>query len=63
MVAEPFRMFNCAQPECRRQVLVCRRCDRGQRYCGRDCAELERKRQVRVAAELVNDRETRAFMN
>lgn len=38
MVEEPLRIFACARPECRRQVLVCRRCDRGQRYCGRGCA-------------------------
>jgi hypothetical protein len=42
-------MFNCARVECHRQVLVCRRCDRGQRYCGRECAELQRRVQVRLA--------------
>jgi len=30
------RMFVCAL--CRSQVVVCRRCDRGQIYCGRSCA-------------------------
>jgi hypothetical protein len=35
------RLFLCGR--CRRQVLVCRRCDRGQVYCGPDCA-LEKRR-------------------
>jgi hypothetical protein len=30
------RMFVCAL--CRAQVVLCRRCDRGQIYCGRSCA-------------------------
>lgn len=30
------RMYVCAL--CRAQVIVCRRCDRGQIYCGRSCA-------------------------
>lgn len=30
------RLFLCGR--CRRQVLVCRRCDRGQTYCGQNCA-------------------------
>lgn len=42
------RMFLCAH--CRRQVLVCRRCDRGQVYCARTCADdirHERQREAR----------------
>ncbi len=35
------RLFLCVR--CRCQTLVCRRCDRGQVYCGRDCA-LEARR-------------------
>ncbi len=35
------RFFICAR--CRCQALVCSRCDRGQVYCGRDCA-LEARR-------------------
>jgi hypothetical protein len=30
------RLFLCGR--CRRQVVICRRCDHGQVYCGRDCA-------------------------
>jgi hypothetical protein len=38
------RMFLCLR--CRRQLLICRRCDRGQVYCGQDCAlEVRRSRQ------------------
>jgi len=38
------RLFLCGR--CRQQVLICRRCDRGQVYCGRDCAvEVRRSRQ------------------
>ncbi len=34
-------MFNCAR--CREQVRLCRSCDRGNRYCGRECALLNRR--------------------
>lgn len=37
----PGRQFLCAR--CRKQVVLCSRCDRGNRYCGRACA-----RQARV---------------
>lgn len=38
------RFFLCDL--CRRQVVICNRCDRGQVYCGRDCAlEVRRCRQ------------------
>jgi hypothetical protein len=38
------RLFLCSR--CRQQVLICRRCDRGQIYCGQDCAlEVRRSRQ------------------
>jgi hypothetical protein len=40
------RLFLCAC--CREQVLVCRRCDRGQRYC-RSCAKEARRASVREA--------------
>lgn len=35
------RFFLCAR--CRSQVLVCRRCDRGQIYCGALCSEAARR--------------------
>ena len=40
------RLFLCAC--CREQVLICRRCDRGQRYC-RTCAKEARRASVREA--------------
>ena len=43
----PCRMFLCAR--CRRQVLVCRRCDRGQIYCAGTCAGEARREAQRAA--------------
>ena len=43
------RFYLCAR--CRSQTLVCRRCDRGQIYCGRACAlEVRRCRQREARA-------------
>ena len=36
------RLFLCAR--CRRQVLICSVCDRGQQYCGARCSDLGPKR-------------------
>jgi len=41
------RSFLCSR--CRRQVVICRRCDRGQVYCGPDCALEVRRRNQREA--------------
>lgn len=41
------RMFVCAA--CRAQVVLCRRCDRGQIYCGRPCAAAARRAAQRAA--------------
>ena len=41
------RLFLCGR--CRRQVVICRRCDRGQVYCGPDCALEVRRRNQREA--------------
>jgi len=38
------RLFNCAG--CRRQVVICSHCDRGNRYCGPGCAQAARRRSV-----------------
>jgi hypothetical protein len=40
-------MFLCAS--CRVQVVLCRRCDRGQIYCGRACAAAARRAAQRAA--------------
>ena len=42
-----YRMFLCAR--CRAQVIVCRRCDRGQIYCAGACAQEARRDNQRQA--------------
>jgi hypothetical protein len=44
----PARLFVCAR--CREQVLLCSRCDRGQRYCGRVCSRAARRQSLCAAA-------------
>lgn len=41
------RMFLCAR--CRAQVFICRRCDRGQRYCTVQCSRISRRENQREA--------------
>ena len=43
------RLFACVR--CRAQVIVCRRCDRGQIYCDGDCAQVSRQASLREAAQ------------
>jgi transposase len=43
----PARLFHCAR--CRAQVLICSRCDRGNLYCGRICAQQARRESLRAA--------------
>ena len=43
------RLFVCAR--CRAQVIVCRRCDRGQIYCDGDCSQVARQASMREAAQ------------
>ena len=45
----PARLFVCAG--CRAQVVLCSRCDRGQRYCQRACAERARRSKQREAGQ------------
>ena len=40
-------MLNCAR--CHRLVVICRHCDRGQRYCSSGCAQVQRRHSVREA--------------
>ena len=40
-------MLNCAR--CHRLVVICRHCDRGQRYCSAGCAQVQRRHSVREA--------------
>lgn len=41
------RLYHCARCHC--QVLLCRRCDRGQVYCADDCARQARRDSLRRA--------------
>jgi hypothetical protein len=41
------RLYNCAR--CAQQVQICRRCDRGNRYCAGSCAQLRRRESLRRA--------------
>ena len=43
------RLFLCAR--CREQVVLCRRCDRGQRYCGQECSDATRQDRQRAAGQ------------
>jgi hypothetical protein len=36
---------------CQAQVLLCRQCDRGQQYCGRECSNQARRERRREAAQ------------
>ena len=45
---ESARLFHCAR--CRRQVVICRRCDRGNIYCGRQCSHSARRESLGAAA-------------
>lgn len=43
------RLFLCARCQC--QVLICPRCDRGNRYCGVRCAKAARRAATRAAGQ------------
>ncbi len=46
---QPARLYLCAR--CRIQVILCSRCDRGNRYCGRACWRQARTEARRQAAQ------------
>ena len=48
LAESPGRLFVCAR--CRVPVVLCSRCDRGQRYCGRTCSRAARRGSTREAA-------------
>ena len=43
------RLYNCAR--CHRQVIICRRCDRGNIYCAHGCAHSARRENLRRARQ------------
>lgn len=48
-IPDSVRLFLCAR--CKKQVIVCRQCDRNQIYCEGECREIRRRKTVRKAAE------------
>jgi hypothetical protein len=47
VVGDRQRLFNCER--CSAQVVICGRCDRGQRYCGAACAREARRESQRAS--------------
>ena len=43
------RLYNCVR--CQQQVIICRRCDRGNIYCSGGCAQQSRHKKQQEAAE------------
>ena len=48
-MCESGRLFNCVR--CNQPVLICRRCDRGARYCGATCRRQARHHSLKNAAQ------------
>jgi hypothetical protein len=44
---DSYRLYNCAR--CAQQVRICRRCDRGNRYCAAGCGRERRRESLRRA--------------
>jgi hypothetical protein len=44
---QTYRLYNCAR--CAEQVRICRECDRGNRYCPGECAQIRRRESLRRA--------------
>ena len=47
-ISETWRLVSCAR--CRKQLRLCPRCDRGQRFCSDGCADLARRERQRAAS-------------
>ena len=48
-MVQSVRLFNCAR--CTKQVTICRRCDRGNRFCSRQCSQAARDEAQREAGK------------
>lgn len=46
---DSLRLVVCADPDCGQEFLLCRRCDRGNRYCSPGCSQRGRQRSLRKA--------------
>jgi len=55
------RLYSCQR--CRTQVIICSRCDRGQRYCGSACAQNARTISLKRAAKKHQSSRTGRFNN
>lgn len=44
-----YRLYSCGR--CAQQVRICRDCDRGNRYCEKECAQIRRRESLRRASE------------
>ncbi len=55
------RLYSCQR--CRTQVVICSRCDRGQRYCGSACARNARAISLKRAAKKHQSSRTGRFNN
>lgn len=47
MIWENFRFFSCEL--CEQEAVICKSCDRGQRYCSKECSKEARRESVRAA--------------
>ncbi len=55
------RLYNCAR--CNRQVIICRACDRGHRYCGQSCSSSARQASLRAAGQRYQRSRRGRFVN
>ncbi len=55
------RLFHCCR--CHAQVIVCSRCDRGQRYCNDGCAQIARSTSLRRAGQKYQSSRAGRFNN
>jgi len=44
------RLYSCCRCRCHAQVIICRQCDRGQRYCTKGCSVKARRESLKRAA-------------
>lgn len=52
---DSFRLVICARVDCSQMFFLCRRCDRGDRYCSRSCARRGRLDALRAAGRCYQD--------
>ncbi len=55
------RLYHCCR--CQQQVIICTRCDRGQRYCPGQCAAAARSSSLKRAAKKYQSTRTGRFNN